>query len=92
MKKFTGGLRWGEKGFFSQKNVSFPMASLWVDPSEVVLKVPTLEFRIPREKILKTGIKKRILYKGIVIEHVAEDVPPIIVFWTRDAEEIVGQL
>lgn len=68
------------------------MASLWIDQDEVVLKAPTLEFRIPRKKILKTGIKNRILYKGIVIEHASDNVPKIIVFRTRDAGEIVSQL
>jgi len=68
------------------------MASLSIDQSEIVLRGPMLEFRIPREKILKTSIKNRILYKGIVIEHTADDVPEIMVFWTRDAEEIVSQL
>jgi hypothetical protein len=94
MKKYIGGLRWGEKGFFNQINVSFPRGSLWIDQGEVVLKALTREFHIPLKQIHKIGIKNRILYKGIVIEHASDEVPKILIFWiwTRDADEIFNQL
>jgi hypothetical protein len=91
MSEHKGGLLWGDT-IFRRRNVSYPFAKLIVEDEHIILKIPTTELRLSRDEIIGFLIKNRIFYKGIVFQHVNNDVPKTITFWTFQPAAVLSEL
>lgn len=99
IKKFTGGLRWGDKfwgGFGScdeYGNVTFPLATLEIYSDRCILAksyfwIRRVSYEIKYNELEHVSKKRILLSKGVLFTHTNKDIPKYLLFWTRKGDEI----
>ncbi len=99
IKKFTGGLRWGDKfweGFGNCEeygDVTFPFASLLIEEDRCIITRNTfwikyVSYNLKYCDIVNISIRKILWSKGVLFTHTNKDIPKYLLFWTRKGDEI----
>jgi hypothetical protein len=87
----TGGMQWGSRSWFLSY-ATWPLADLHVCDDRLILTAPHGAYEFPRDKILRLTVRRRILWRGVGIEHSIPDYPPVIVFSTFDYKDMYDSL
>jgi hypothetical protein len=91
----TGGARVG-RSFWWSVNWTWPFATIEVDPQQLSLRTPGREYRFDRSSIRDIGVIGPAWappgFHGISIEHVLQDAPPYVVFWSFERDALIAAL
>jgi len=97
MKKFIGGLRWGDAfwgwGGTDYGNNTFPFATLQIEPDRCILTrkpfwLYRVSYSIKYEDLSYVTPKRFLFSKGLLFVHANKEIPKYMLFWTRNIVEI----